>query len=146
MARPTPRNTDPEVDRLGREVDTADTIEPDEMADATGEPPHRDSITGVLVDALETGIIPDRGDPLIPGEDEVLQAGDPDADVLKNEYSGEELPGGSAPTPDQNNVDEIGAVYGIPENGGELQLGDDLIAPRDRDRWELNPDSRDKVK
>ncbi len=146
MARPAPRNTAPEVDRLGREADTADTVEPDDMADATGEPPHRDSITGVIAEALQTGIVPDRGDELIPGEDDVLRAGDPDADVLNNEFSGEELPGGSMPTPDQNNVDEIGDVYGVPEHNGELQLGDDLIAPRDRDRWELNPDSRDKIK
>lgn len=146
MTRPVPRNTTSEVDRLGHEVDTADTVEPDDLADATGEPPHRDSVTGVVAEALQTGILPDRADELIPGEDAVLQAGDPDADVLNNEFSGEELPGGSMSTPDQNNVDEIGDVYGVPEHRGDLQLGDDLIAPRDRDRWELNPDSRDKNK
>jgi hypothetical protein len=37
-----------------------------------------------------------------------MRAGDPDDDGLANEYVGEDIPGGSTPTPDQNEVDEIG--------------------------------------
>ena len=49
-----------------------------------------------------------------------MRVGDPDDDSLANEYVGEDLPGGSTPTPDQSNVDEIGRAYGLQEEERRL--------------------------
>lgn len=79
----------------------------------------------------------------IPGE-AVLRAGDPDVNLLENEYSGDEVPGGSMPTPDQNNVDDVGRAYGLTdEDSGVLVSTEELQARRDRHRWELDPRSKD---
>ena len=123
-----------------------DAITPEDEILAPGkEPLHHESIMNVADEAVRTGLSPlGRPDQEIPGEDDVLRAGDPDADPLQNEYSGEESPGMSNASPDANNVDEIGELYGVPEPDiGELVLGDDLIDSRDRDRWENDPRSRD---
>lgn len=146
MARPGPVDINPDIEALGNEADFADEIESDDALEPGGEPVHRSSITGAVADALRTGLLPQKPDESIPGEDSVLRAGDPDIDPLDIEFTGDEAAGGGMSSPDQNNVDDIGEAYGLPEPGGELLLGDDLIAPRDRDRWELNPDSRDKEK
>jgi hypothetical protein len=66
--------------------------------------------------------------------------GDPDDDCIANEYVGEETPGGTAPTPDQNVVDEIGRAYGLQEeDAGELHSASEILARRDRRRAELRP-------
>ena len=76
----------------------------------------------------------------IPGEDETIRVGDPDDDTLGNEYVGEETPGGSTPTPDQNLVDEIGRAYGLQEeDSGSLRSGGEILSRRDRHRFELRP-------
>jgi len=81
--------------------------------------------------------------PEIPREDETIRVGDPDDDSLANEYVGENTPGGTTPTPDQNNVDEIGRAYGLQEeDSGALRSGAEVLARRDRHRQELNPPSR----
>lgn len=69
----------------------------------------------------------------------VLAGGDVDADWQGAEDSGEESPGGHAPTPDQDEVDEIGRAYGmeIPDNQ-ELHTHDELLGERDAHRWELD--------
>lgn len=96
----------------------------------------------VLLESMED--LDEPQDEQIPGEDQLIRAGDPDTDPLANEYVGSETPGGSNSSPDQNNVDDIGRAYGLEEDeGADLELGDDRIDPRDRDRWELDPDSRD---
>ena len=110
------------------------------------EPQQYISVTSMMDDALQSGISPlVQQDEEIPGEDDVLSGGDPDVDPLEVEYSGDEAAGGSNSSPDNNNVDAIGRLYGITQadtNG--LVLGDDLIAPRDKHRWENNPASKDK--
>jgi hypothetical protein len=69
-----------------------------------------------------------------------MRVGDPDDDTLANEYVGEELPGGSAPTPDQNSVDAIGRAYGLQdEDNGTLRTSWDVLSRRDRHRFELRP-------
>ena len=76
----------------------------------------------------------------IPHEDETIRAGDPDDDSLANEYVGEDIPGGSTPTPDQSNVDEIGRAYGLQdEDNGPLRTSGEVLARRDRRRPELRP-------
>ena len=72
-----------------------------------------------------------------------MLVGDPDDDGLANEYVGEDLPGGSTPTPDQSNVDEIGRAYGLQEeDSGALRSGAEVLTRRDRHRQELRPPGR----
>jgi hypothetical protein len=108
---------------------------------------HLASPTAIAADALRTGVVASRS-PLrlrveIPREDEPLRAGDPDDSGLFNEYVGEDLPGASNPTPDQNQVDAIGRAYGVQEeDAGELRTSSELMARRDRRRSELKPPRR----
>jgi hypothetical protein len=104
--------------------------------------------TAVAAEALRTGIVPLRG-PLVRGREEIVQesetirAGDPDDRPMANEYVGEETPGGSTQTPDQNDVDAIGRVYGVQEeDSGSLRLSSEILARRDRHRPELTPPGR----
>jgi hypothetical protein len=72
-----------------------------------------------------------------------MRAGDPDDDGLANEYVGEDIPGGSTPTPDQNEVDEIGRAYGLQdEDNGSLRTSTEVLEKRDRHRSELRPPGR----
>ena len=75
--------------------------------------PRLDSATAVAAEAWRTGLLPTyaRRREAIPHEDLLMLVGDPDDDGLANEYVGEDLPGGSTPTPDQSDVDEIGPAY-----------------------------------
>ena len=104
------------------------------------EPVHLSCATAVAAEALRTGIIPHAiarrpDDRAIPGEAEAIRVGDPDDDTMSNEYDGEDTPGGSTPTPDQSNVDDIGRVYGVQdEDSGELRTSRELMDGRDRRR------------
>lgn len=70
-----------------------------------------------------------------------LSAGDIDARWEEAEGSGEETACASAPTPDQNVVEDIGEAVGIVYQPGEaLKLGE-KEEQRDRQRWELDPAS-----
>ena len=106
---------------------------------------HQPSGTAVAAEALRTGVLPVavRRRDRIPHEDERMRAGDPDDDGLANEYVGEDIPGGSTPTPDQNEVDEIGRAYGLQdEDNGSLRTSSEVLARRDRHRSELRPPGR----
>jgi hypothetical protein len=106
---------------------------------------HLESATAVAAEALRTGVLPNgfRRREAIPHEDERMRAGDPDDDGLANEYVGEDIPGGSTPTPDQNEVDEIGRAYGLQdEDNGSLRTSSEVLARRDRKRSELQPPGR----
>ena len=109
------------------------------------DPPSADSLTALTVDALRAGVVFSNRTikpPSIPHDAEIL-CGDPDDDTLGNEYVGDETPGGSASTPDQNDVDEIGRLYGVQEeDSGELRTSSELMSRRDRRRVELFPSSR----
>ncbi|HEY7514727.1 MAG TPA: DUF6335 family protein [Vicinamibacteria bacterium] len=103
------------------------------------------SPTAVAAEALRTGIV--RGTfkrrSEIPREDETILVGDPDDRSLANEYVGDETPGGSSPTPDQSNIDEIGRAYGLQEeDSGALRSGSEVLARRDRRRSELRAPRR----
>ncbi|HET6898285.1 MAG TPA: DUF6335 family protein [Vicinamibacteria bacterium] len=102
-------------------------------------------MTALAVDALRRGVVFARRvsrPPSIPGDADIL-CGDPDDETLANEYVGDETPGGSASTPDQNDVDEIGRLYGVQEeDSGELRTSSELMSRRDRRRVELVPSSR----
>jgi hypothetical protein len=104
---------------------------------------HLSSATAVAAEALRTGVIPlttSRRREEIPHESERMRVGDPDDRTLANEYVGEETPGGTAPTPDQNSVDEIGRAYGLQEEDtGALRSAAEVLTRRDRHREELKP-------
>jgi len=103
---------------------------------------HVRSPTAVAAEALRTGWLP-RTMPVrdeIPREGETIRVGDPDDRTLANEYVGEETPGGTTPTPDQNGVDEIGRAYGLQEEDtGVLRSAAEVLTRRDRRRSELRP-------
>jgi hypothetical protein len=100
------------------------------------------SPTAIVAEALRTGVLPattGRRHEEIP-HDEAMRVGDPDDSTLANEYVGEETPGGSSPTPDQNDVDDIGRAYGLQEeDNGALRSGAEVLQRRDRWRSELMP-------
>ena len=104
------------------------------------------SPTAVAAEALRTGVLPDtarRRRAAIPVEGETILVGDPDDVALENEYGGEDTPGGSSPTPDQNDVDAIGRAYGLQEeDSGALRSAGEVLAKRDRHRSELTPRRR----
>jgi hypothetical protein len=114
--------------------------------------PRRDAVsetkeqspTAVAADAMRRGVLPvSQPRAAIPHEDEIMRVGDPDDDSMQNEYSGEDTPGGSTPTPDQSNIDEIGRVYGLQEeDSGALQAGGEILRRRDRHRPELKAPSK----
>jgi hypothetical protein len=72
-----------------------------------------------------------------------LSGGDLDA-AWDEANVGEETVGGMAPTPDQDMVEEIGEAFGITYEDDEPLHTGDLIAERDRHRWELNPESAEE--
>ncbi len=51
--------------------------------------------------------------------------------------------GADAPTPDQDNVDELGEAAGLSYRDEEALNSDRKILDRDRHRWELDPKSAD---
>src|SRR5919109_1166864 len=75
--------------------------------------------------------------------DPSLSGGDVDAAWEDSTVAGEESVGGSVPTPDQDNVDEIGEAAGVTSQDDEPLNSDRKILERDRKRWELNPASTD---
>ena len=109
---------------------------------------HHASATAVAAEALQTGIVPGRAPRRhleSPHEDETLLLGDPDDSLLANQYVGEETPGGTTPTPDQNGVDEIGRAYGLQEeDSGALRSAAEVLSRRDRHRTELQPPGRSR--
>jgi hypothetical protein len=100
------------------------------------EPTHHTSLTGVVTDAMASGVSPLAEDPRIQREE---AQSDAEEGPAENPF---EDPDGSA-SPDENDVDEIGRTYGVLEPDGELQLGEDLIVDRDANRWELDLGSKE---
>jgi Family of unknown function (DUF6335) len=70
-----------------------------------------------------------------------LSGGDLDADWQSANQAGEETVGGSVSTPDQDRVDELGEAAGLTYKDDEPLGGEDKILERDRNRWELDPES-----
>jgi hypothetical protein len=104
------------------------------------EAPVLSSATAVAAECLRTGVLPAVAKRMdaIPREGDTIRVGDPDDRTLANEYVGEETPGGTAPTPDQNSVDDIGRAYGLQEEDtGALRSAAEVLARRDRHRTEL---------
>ena len=65
-----------------------------------------------------------------------LTAGDVDADWQRAHMDGEEAPGGTVETPDQDRVDEIGDALGVPRGETEeVRASSEILDERDKDRW-----------
>src|SRR5262249_50781880 len=69
-----------------------------------------------------------------------LSGGDLDA-AAGEPGSGEETVGGSAPTPDQDIVENLGRAAGGTYHDNEKLKPVEKVKKRDRKRWELNPSS-----
>jgi hypothetical protein len=76
--------------------------------------------------------------------DPSLSGGDIDAAWEDTNMAGEESVGGSVSTPDQDVVDELGEAAGLTYRDDEALDYDRKVLKRDRDRWELDPDSADE--
>ena len=72
-----------------------------------------------------------------------ITGGDLDADWENAYFSGDEAPGGDNLTPDQENVEELGAALGLSYDDNEELKGSDKVIERDKHRWELDPASAD---
>jgi len=73
-----------------------------------------------------------------------LSGGDIDAEWEDADVSGEETVGGTTPTPDQDVVDELGEALGITYEDDEPLQTEEKLLERDRNRWELDPESGDE--
>jgi Family of unknown function (DUF6335) len=69
-----------------------------------------------------------------------LSGGDIDADWAGADV-GDETVGGSAPTPDQDVVEELGEAIGLTYEDNEPLHTREKVQERDRKRWELDPAS-----
>ena len=115
--------------------------DPDELGldSEDREPPHTPSATALASEGARSGVRPrdvlPQEEEEIPGEDDLLRAGDPEVDPLGNAYSGEESPGFDMATPDQDGVDAAGRAYGVAEaDSGALKSSAELADARDRRR------------
>lgn len=133
-------------DRKDEEGSWLHMVTPEEALLREGhEPRHQVSLTGAAADALRLGAVQAWLE-VRPDEDALFRAGDPDLDASTAEASGEDAPGSSNASPDDSDIDDVGALYGVADSDGGpegLVLGDDLIAERDRHRWENDPRSKD---
>ena len=68
--------------------------------------------------------------------------GDPDAMTEQAKVVGEEAIGGTTPTPDQSNVDDIAASAGINTQAEHPVEVRREMERRDADRFELKPESK----
>ena len=70
-----------------------------------------------------------------------LSGGDVDVNPEDVAFVGEEYPGGPMPSPDQDNVDEVGRAVGVEYEDTETLDPEGKIERRDEHRWELDPAS-----
>jgi hypothetical protein len=75
------------------------------------------------------------------GDNPILTGGDIDAAWQEADTVGDEAVGGTAPTPDQDIVDEIGAAVGLEMDDNAFLRTNDILEERDDRRWELDPTS-----
>ena len=105
------------------------------------------SLTGHVVESLVTGLGPilDEETPIEIREARLIRMGDPDVDALRNEHSGEESPGASNPTPDQNLIDATGRAFGVENaDGGALRTSSELLDGRDGNAAATKPRERQR--
>lgn len=73
-----------------------------------------------------------------------------DVDATWDDADGEEARSGTASTPDENEVDEVGGAIGISYSDSEPLNTDEKLERREHDRWDMNPasdpDFQDRIK
>jgi hypothetical protein len=121
------------------------TLPPDLPAEVEREVAITPSATAVAAEAQLTGVVPreaqhrHRDEQEIPGQDDVLRVGDPDERPTDVAFVGDDAPGGDMPTPDQNQVDDIGRAYGVQEeDAGALRTSSEILDRRDQRRGYLD--------
>jgi Family of unknown function (DUF6335) len=121
-----------ETDQLSDALETeARALEPsDEVKEEFAEAAKLASGSQRLISALQED----------HSESPRLSGGDVDA-AWEQADAGEETVGGSAPTPDQAVVDELGEAVGLTYQDQEPIDTTEKVAERDRRRWELDPAS-----
>src|SRR5689334_12161155 len=72
-----------------------------------------------------------------------ITGGDIDADWQEEDTVGDEAVGGTAPTPDQDIVEDLAAAVGLEIDDNEPLHTNDMLEERDDARWELDPRSAD---
>lgn len=133
---------------LSKEETSMDALAADANAAAAGERSARFAESEAVADEFR-----DRQD-LAAGRDSLktaldehhsvspeLSGGDIDADWQSASAGGEEAVGGTAPTPDQDVVDELGKAIGLEYEADEPLATEEKLLERDRNRWELDPES-----
>jgi len=75
--------------------------------------------------------------------DRDVTGGDVDVQLESAQFSGDESAVSSMPTPEHNQVDDIGSSMGINYAEGEELKAGEKERERDRHRWELDPASSD---
>lgn len=109
-------------------------------SEIAAEPPAEPSGTAVVAEAMRTGVLPMAATPASRTDtthrgDARLKAGDVESDAMANATVGDEAPGGSTITPDQDRVDDFGRALGVQEaDSGELRTTSELLDERDRKR------------
>ena len=104
---------------------------------ASQSPPEREP----FLNQIEPTMTPSAGTRGVSDQEAArLSAGDLDVSRQGIE-TGEETPGGSTPTPDQDMVDEIGAAVGVTYQDDEPLIFDEKYGKRDDARWEDDPAS-----
>lgn len=108
---------------------------PVELAEYTIASP---GLTAADEDAVwgDLGVVDDE-----VGGNPVLTGGDIDAAWEQAATVGDEAVGGTAPTPDQDIVDEIGAAVGLEMDDQAFLRTNEILEQRDDQRWELDPTS-----
>ena len=138
--------------RKTKSDDTARNTREKAAAEVAAEPANAPSATAVAAEAMRTGVVPLAATPANRTDtgnrgDARLKAGDVESDALQNAMVGDEAPGGSQLTPDQDRVDDIGRAVGIQEaDSGELRTSGEILDARDRRRAqqdEPDPTTRD---
>jgi len=79
-----------------------------------------------------------KNDPLA---DPTITGGDVDAQWESAQFSGDESAVSSMPTPEQNDVDNLGRAMGVTYNDNEELKAGEKERSRDKNRWELDPAS-----
>jgi hypothetical protein len=131
----------------GRGVQIIDLAEEDEEDDEDEEDFDKDLEEELEDEELDDDLEVEREDEEEEAEfayravSPALTSGDLAADWKRAEVTGEETPGGTVVTPDQDRVDQIGRAAGVVYTADEPLDFAEKIGQRDRERWELDPDS-----
>jgi hypothetical protein len=76
-----------------------------------------------------------------PELDSVTDRDMDDDDAYRDEVNGDEAVGGTTAMPSQNDTEQLAEAVGITFNDDTPIAIEETIEQRDRDRWELDPDS-----